>query len=210
MWWPSQNKMNQLNCHIMMTLGTRYAQASGSKLQRVTNKMFYFPLNQCTWWKLDSTSICQLYRKDANFRLGASLPARQILPGGEIPEELNESKSHLPAREVIDWSENICKYSSRTQTTVLPEDQLYFHQMCIYLRYTIACADVECIVKWSLQSRKLIHPLLYNDSPSLWQEHHILFQNILNITNSSLHIRYHTCSFIAGTYTSPFLPLWLY
>lgn len=38
----------------------------------------------------------------------------------------------------------------------------------------------------------------------------ILFQNILSITNYSLHIRYHTCSFIAGTYTSPFLPLWLY
>lgn len=162
MWWPSQNKTNQLNCHIMMTLGTRFTQASGSKLQRVTNKMFYFPLNQCTQWKLDSTSICQLYRKDANFRLGASLSARHSF------RVVKFQKSHLPAREVIDWSENICKYSSRKQTTVLPEDQLYFHQMCVYLRYTIACADVECIVK---QSRKLTHPLLYNDSPSLWQEH---------------------------------------
>lgn len=163
--------MNQLNCHITMTLGTRYTQASGSKLQRVTNKMFYFPLHQCTWWKLDSTSICQLYRKDANFRLGASLSAGGGPPGGEIPEALKESKSHLPAREVIDWSENTCKNSSREQTRVLPEDQLYFHQMYIYLRHTIACADVECIVKWSLQSRKLTHPLLYKDSPSLWQEH---------------------------------------
>lgn len=149
-------------------------------------------------------------QKGCKFQVRSIIACSADPPGGEIPEELNESKSHLPAREVIDWSENICKYSSRTQTTVLPEDQLYFHQMCIYLRDTIACADVECIVKWSLQSRKLIHPLLYNDSPSLWQEHHILFQNILNITNFSLHIRYHTCSFIAGTYTSPFLPLWLY
>lgn len=94
MWWPSQNKMNQLNCHIMMTLGTRYAQASGSKLQRVTNKMFYFPLNQCTWWKSDSTSICQLYRKDANFRLGASLPAQHSFRVVKF-QKCSKNQSHI-------------------------------------------------------------------------------------------------------------------
>lgn len=143
MWWPSQNKMNQLNCHIMMTLGTRYAQASGSKLQRVTNKMFYFPLNQCTWWKSDSTSICQLYRKDANFRLGASLPAQHSFRVVKF-QKCSKNQSHIcqPGK----WQTGL-----QTSASTVAGDR----QQC-HLR--TSCSLTKCVFIWGIQQ----HVLMWN------------------------------------------------
>lgn len=194
----------------MMTLGTRYTQASGSKLQRVTNKMFYSPLNQCTWWKLDSTSICQLYRKDANFRLGGSLSA------GGWPSRWWNSRSAQRIKVIfasqgsdrLVWK-HLQVQQQETDNSATWGPALFSPNVYLSEVYNSMC--------WRGMHSKMVITVTQINTPITLQGFSlsvartpILFQNILSITNYSLHIRYHTCSFIAGTYTSPFLPLWLY